>query len=77
MKKIINGLLYDTQKATLIWTDDSNRHERLYYKTDKGNYFCLYANNVISPMTEEEIKVLLGENAVEVYMELFPLPELA
>ena len=74
-KKIIDGLLYDTEKATLIWQDDKSRQRRLYFKTDNGHYFCLYGTSKINPMSEDSIKELLGEKAVDVYLELFPTPE--
>ena len=74
-KLIKDGLLYDTDKATEMWRDNSNRQTRIYYKTVNGNYFCLYGKNKIIPMTEESIMDLLGEKAIDVYLLWFPSPE--
>ena len=74
-KLIKNGLLYDTDKATEMWRDNSNRQVRIYYKTDKGHYFCLYGKDKIVPMSEEAIMDLLGEKAIDVYLLWFPSPE--
>jgi len=75
MKKIINGLLYDTDKAELLWTERLFRKVRNYYRTEKKNYFCVYANKEIYPMTEDEFKEYLGEKDPDRYIELFGSPE--
>lgn len=71
MKKIIDGLLYDTDKATLVWQEDKFRKRNLYFKTEKGNYFVLYSSKVIQPVTEEKFKEILGEADPDRYIELF------
>ena len=71
MKKIIDGLLYDTDKATLVWQEDKFRKRNLYFKTEKGNYFVLYSSKVIQPITEEKFKEILGEADPDRYIELF------
>lgn len=74
MKKIVDGLLYDVDKATLIYKDDKHRQTRSYYKTNNGNYFCVYGDDKINPMTEDEIKELLGEDNIDVYLKFFDEP---
>lgn len=69
MKKIINGLLYNTQTAETIYIDETTN--RKYYKTEKGNYFLLYPNGEIVPKTEDDIKEYLGNNNTNKYIELF------
>lgn len=71
MKKIIDGLLYDTDKATLVWQEDKFRKRNLYFRTEKGNYFVLYSSKVIQPITEEKFKEILGEADPDRYIELF------
>ena len=73
MKQIINGLLYDTDKATLISTIVIYGGKRRdYYKTDKGNYFCHYAyNGELRVVSESEIKKILAKYDVEAYIHLF------
>jgi len=75
MKQIINGLRYDTQKATEIAsyaysnrTDFSGIEEKLY-RTEKGNYFLhgwggaatSYAKSVGDGMTEGEAITPMSE----------------
>lgn len=69
MKKIIDGKMYDTSTAELIFVvEDSNRK---WYKTKKGNYFLLYPNGEIIAKTEDEVKEFLGEKSIEKYIQLF------
>ena len=75
MQKIIDGLLYDTETATEIYVDAKTN--RKYYRTEKGNFFCVYTNKEIRPMTEQSVKDYLGEVSVETYIKVFEMPELA
>ncbi|MBR2493283.1 MAG: hypothetical protein IKB64_07495 [Paludibacteraceae bacterium] len=75
MKKIIKGVLYDTDKAELLYTYVSFRKRKLYYRTEKHNYFCVYSNKEIQPMTEDEFKEFIGEVDPYKYIELFGMPE--
>lgn len=72
MKQIIDGLLYDTDKATLIYKDNNPIRPREYYKTEKGTYFCYYVNvGIINIIREQVIKDILAERMVDKYIELF------
>ena len=73
MKKIIDDKLYDTEKATLIFTDTLNRKQRDYYVTNKGTYFCHYVSvGNIEIVAEREVKELLAERDIEKFLKLYP-----
>lgn len=73
MQRIIDGKLYDTDKAEIIFQDRINN--RRWYKTANGNYFVFYGTGEIAVKTEESVKEYLGANDVEKYVELFGEPE--
>lgn len=73
MKVIIKGKMYDTDKSELIYTDKFRM--RRYYMTQHRNFFVVYGNGKAAPKTEDDIKLLLGANDVEKYLELFEAPE--
>lgn len=88
IRKIINGKLYDTSKATYICgcsvdTDTIptvNIYPRRYtvILIYKGNteWFIVICGDIVV-LDEFYIKVILGRNNVEKYIELFGEPELA
>lgn len=88
-KQIVDGLLYDTQKATQIawgiFVTDAGRYFKVDVKEENTweyeydeetkeqvqnnvKYF-IYSN--IQPLTEERIKVIIGLENVDKYIELF------
>lgn len=69
MKKIIKGLLYDTDTSENIYLDEMTN--RRIFKTAKGNYFLMYPNGEIIPKTEEEVKEYIGQHDVKKYVEIF------
>lgn len=72
MKQIIDGKLYDTEKATLIYADNDLWKPRNYYQTNKGTYFCWYRRNGKLDIVDENIiKSILAEHDVDKYIELF------
>lgn len=73
MQRVINGLLYDTQNATVVHTDQNNN--RVLYVTANNNFFMLYPNGEIVPKTEQSAKDYLGKYNVEKYIELFGEPQ--
>ena len=55
MKKVINGMMYNTETATEIdyysnnyYTNDFNYYSETLYKTKKGNYFLYGSGNAMS-----------------------------
>ena len=66
MKKIINGLLYNTQTSEIIYVDEMTN--RKIFRTEKGNFFLFYPNGEIVPKTKEDIKEYLGLNDTEKYI---------
>ena len=77
MRVIINGKLYDTETAELIYREIVTwRYSRWYYMTAKRAFFCYYdKTKEIKVKTEEEIRELLGEHDVDKYIELFGEPD--
>lgn len=72
MRKVINGLLYDTEISELIYSEDN---ERFLYKTKNGNFFAMYRNGEIFSRSESQVKEYLGEKDVDKYIEIFGKPE--
>lgn len=74
--KVINGILYDTEKAEVIASDeywDGNNYERRgrnqhLYKTKKGNYFVGYATQWQGELAR--IEVVTREEAMALYETL-------
>jgi hypothetical protein len=62
MKKIINGLAYNTETAKLVASDSSNGRDTYLYKTKKNNYFMHYTTawqgerSRIIPISKEDAK---------------------
>ena len=73
MKRIIDNLLYDTDTAELIYTEEGTA--RRLYKTPNGNFFTLYQTGEIRPKSIEDTKEYLGRHSVEKYIELFGEPK--
>lgn len=69
MRRIVNGLLYDTNSAEEIYRDE--RRNKAWYKTPKGNYFTFYGTGEIVPVTEDAVKEFLGKNDIRAYIKLF------
>ena len=72
-RRIIKGVLYDTETSTLIYFDEDKR--RSYYVTPKNKYFVVFATGEIQVKTTDSIKELLGERDIDKYIELFGKPE--
>ena len=69
MKKIINGLLYDTEEAEELFFDKVNN--RRLFMTANNNFFMAYGNGEISPKSEDAVKEYLGKYDVDKYIEVF------
>lgn len=73
MQKIVNGLLYDTKTAEIVYVEEDTK--RMLYKTPNNNFFMFYPNGEIIPKTEESAKDYLGKKNVPKYIELFGEPQ--
>lgn len=69
MRRIIDGKIYDTGKAEVIYTDENSG--RSWYVTKKGAYFIAYPNGEIRTKTEDEVRDFLAIYDVDKYIELF------
>lgn len=68
MKKIVNGLLYDIDKAEKIMECDLHS----VYKTANGRLFITHdVLNQITCTDMDSIKTFIGENNADLYIELF------
>ena len=77
MKKIVNGLLYDTEKAEAVSKCETLSDIETLYRTKKGRYFlhrqCPDTNvETIRTITDEEAFEWLGEHDPDKAIELFP-----
>lgn len=66
MKAIINGLMYDTTKSTVIYADGSIA----IWKTENVAYFKTSSGD-ITPMQEDEVKEYLGLHDPDAYIAEF------
>lgn len=73
MQRIIDGYIYDTETAELIYAEQSK--STMYYMTPKSNFFVVYANNEFQVVSEEFIKELLGKYDIAKYIEIFGEPQ--
>jgi hypothetical protein len=73
MRKRVNGLVYDTDKSTLLWQDNDER--RSYYETKNGRFFIMYKTGEIDPISEDRVRDVLIEYAYNVYVKRFGEPE--
>lgn len=73
MKRVIEGLLYDTEISELVFVEDATN--RKIYKTPNGNFFTLYPTGEIQPKSLAATKDYLGRYDVDKYIELFGEPQ--
>lgn len=73
MRRIIDDLLYDTNTAELVFTEEGTN--RMLYRTPNGNFFTFYPTGEIRPKSMEDTKDYLGRNDVKKYIELFGKPK--
>ena len=78
MKRIVNNLLYDTEKAQIISKREYHVFSETLYRTKKGRYFLYkhYPNSElrsgIRPITNVEAFQWLSEYDPDKAIELFP-----
>lgn len=77
MQKIIDNKLYDTDTAErLLIINISKGVSTFVYRTRKGAYFGIESDGTLLPLTEGEVRSLLGRyGSVERYTQLFGAPE--
>ena len=73
MKRIIDGFLYDTDTAELLYYSKMERTS--YYRTPKQRYFVVYSNGEFEVVTEDFIKDILGKYDIDKYIEIFGEPQ--
>lgn len=73
MQRIIDGYLYDTDTAELLYQDVVKT--RFYYMTPNRRFFVYFSNNLIETVGEAYIKKLLGTYNISKYVEIFGEPE--
>lgn len=73
MRRVINDLLYDTNTAKLIYTEEGTN--RRLFKTPNGNFFTFYPTGEIRPKSLDDAKEYLGRYDVKKYIELFGKPK--
>lgn len=73
MQRIIDGYIYDTDTATLLYTDKT-RNTR-YYMTPNRRFFVVYQNDEFQVVTEAFIKDFLGKYDIAKYIEIFGEPQ--
>lgn len=72
MKQIINNILFDTDTATLLYSETDTR--RRYYKTENDRYFISFPTTEIQVVSEEYMRNLLGRKDIDKYIEIFGEP---
>lgn len=71
MKRVVNNLLYDTDKATLIGKAHKPFQHYDFYRTMNGRYFCVYSN-IFGEMFKERDFFINKEHVQELMYELIP-----
>ena len=73
MQRIVDEILYDTNTATMLYLDESDK--RRWYVTPNGRFFIAFANGEIIPVTEEKAKEFIGKVDVAQYIALWGEPQ--
>lgn len=74
MKQIINGKMYDTEKAECILTMHNGSPTIYIYMTNNGAFFAERGYN-LDIVSKESVKNFLGRYDIDKYIELFGEPE--
>lgn len=72
MTRVVDGLIYNTEKAELLFFIGINL---LLYKTEKNNYFFehSYYSPYIEPISPQDLQIWASKNcSVDVYRKIFP-----
>ena len=73
MKRIIDGYLYDTDTAELLYRDLAKT--RFYYMTPNRRFFIVFGTGRIEVTNENVIKDILGTYDIDKYVEIFGEPQ--
>lgn len=74
MKRIIDGILYDTGTAELLYHDKAKNTK--YYRTPVQHlFFIYYSRGEFSPVDETFMKNFLGEYDIAKYIQIFGEPQ--
>ncbi|MCW3140464.1 MAG: hypothetical protein N2V71_07695 [Methanophagales archaeon] len=75
MKRIVNGLMYDTEKADLISTSGDYIINECLYRTKNGRYFLykyIGGSEFLQPLNLIEVFQWLSDHDPDTALELFP-----
>ena len=75
MKRIVNGLLYDTESADLMSASGDYMINECLYRTKNGRYFLYrYIDGLefLEPLNSIEVFRWLSDNDPDLALELFP-----
>lgn len=73
MQRIIDGLLYDTRTAELIYAEEDTK--RQLFRTQNNRFFMFYPTGEIVAKDEDGAKNYLSKHSVRKYIEIFGEPE--
>ena len=73
MQRILDGYIYDTDKAILLWFDESNG--RRYFATPNSRYFVVFPTGEFKVVTVDFVKSILGIHDIARYKEVFGEPK--
>jgi hypothetical protein len=74
MRQVINNLLYDTSKSTLVYKESDTKKQLWQINTTKSFFFS-FADGHIEPITTQDAKNYLGLTDVQVYIQMFGEPQ--
>lgn len=74
MRQVINNLLYDTQKASVVYKEQ-DKSKTLWQMNNTKTFFFVFADGHIEPISKESAKEYLGLIDVSVYIQMFGEPQ--
>ena len=76
MRQVLDGKLYDTQKAKVVYKDNKSEDKRqLWQMISTQSFFFTFADGHIEPITRPEAEKYLGLVDVDVYIQMFGEPQ--
>jgi hypothetical protein len=74
MRQVIKNLLYDTQKAKLVYKEADTK-KQLWQMNRTQSFFFTFQDGHIEPISKESAKEYLGLIDVSVYIQMFGEPQ--